>query len=159
MRIIIADREETVIEEIVRALENSGVEYKLEGTTDNSKEGYELIKTVRPDLVIMDVKLEESDGLAMMKKLRADGVISRLIILTEDRDFNTAREAIETGTDSYLLKPMKAAQLEKEVLKISGRLAEEKAVTSVFTVENIFRGCLNGQLHPDGRFHRVTREI
>ena len=89
MRIIIADREETVIEEIVRALENSGVEYKLEGTTDNSKEGYELIKTVRPDLVIMDVKLEESDGLAMMKKLRADGVISRLIILTEDRDFNT----------------------------------------------------------------------
>lgn len=159
MRIIIADREETVIEEIVRALENSGVEYKLEGTTDNSKEGYELIKTVRPDLVIMDVRLEESDGLAMMKKLRADGVISRLIILTEDRDFNTAREAIETGTDSYLLKPMKAAQLEKEVLKISGRLAEEKAVTSVFTVENIFRGCLNGQLHPDGRFHRVTREI
>ena len=113
MRIIIADREETVIEEIVRALENSGVEYKLEGTTDNSKEGYELIKTVRPDLVIMDVRLEESDGLAMMKKLRADGVISRLIILTEDRDFNTAREAIETGTDSYLLKPMKAAQLEK----------------------------------------------
>ncbi len=159
MRIIIADREETVIEEIVRALENSGVEYKLEGTTDNSKEGYELIKTVRPDLVIMDVRLEESDGLAMMKKLRADGVISRLIILTEDRDFNTAREAIETGTDSYLLKPMKAAQLEKEVLKISGRLAEEKAVTSVFTVENIFRGCLNGQLHPDSRFHRVTRAV
>ena len=86
MRIVIADREETVIEEIIRVLENSKAEYKLEGTTDNSKEGYELIKTVRPDLVIMDVSLEGSDGLAMMKKLRADGVTSKLIILTEDTD-------------------------------------------------------------------------
>ena len=159
MRIVIADREETVIEEIIRVLENSKAEYKLEGTTDNSKEGYELIKTVRPDLVIMDVSLEGSDGLAMMKKLRADGVTSKLIILTEDTDFNTAREAIETGTDSYLLKPIEAALLEKELLKISGKLAEEKAVTSVFTVENIFRGCLNGQIHPDSRFHRVTRAV
>ena len=39
MRIVIADREETVIEEIIRVLENSKAEYKLEGTTDNSKEG------------------------------------------------------------------------------------------------------------------------
>ena len=68
----------------------------------------------------MDVSLEGSDGLAMMKKLRADGVTSKLIILTEDTDFNTAREAIETGTDSYLLKPIEAALLEKELLKISG---------------------------------------
>ena len=127
MKIVIADTEETVIEEIIRVLENSKVEYKLEGTTDNSKEGYELIKAVRPDLVIMDVRLEGSDGLAMMKKLRAEGVASKLIILTEDTDFNTAREAIETGTDSYLLKPIEAALLEKELLKISGRLAEEKA--------------------------------
>ena len=159
MKIVIADTEEAVIEEIIRVLENSKVEYKLEGTTDNSKEGYELIKAVRPDLVIMDVRLEGSDGLAMMKKLRAEGVTSKLIILTEDTDFNTAREAIETGTDSYLLKPIEAALLEKELLKISGRLAEEKAVTSVFTVENIFRGFLNGQLHPDSRFHRVTRAV
>ena len=57
MKIVIADTEEAVIEEIIRVLENSKVEYKLEGTTDNSKEGYELIKAVRPDLVIMDVRL------------------------------------------------------------------------------------------------------
>lgn len=84
MKIVIADTEETVIEEIIRVLENSKVEYKLEGTTDNSKEGYELIKAVRPDLVIMDVRLEGSDGLAMMKKLRAEGVASKLIIRTAD---------------------------------------------------------------------------
>ena len=39
MKIVIADTEETVIEEIIRVLENSKVEYKLEGTTDNSKRG------------------------------------------------------------------------------------------------------------------------
>lgn len=84
MKIVIADTEEAVIEEIIRVLENSKVEYKLEGTTDNSKEGYELIKAVRPDLVIMDVRLEGSDGLAMMKKLRAEGITSKLIIRTAD---------------------------------------------------------------------------
>ena len=134
MKIVIADTEETVIEEIIRVLENSKVEYKLEGTTDNSKEGYELIKAVRPDLVIMDVRLEGSDGLAMMKKLRAEGVASKLIILTEDTDFNTAREAIETGTDSYLLKPIEAALLEKELLKISGRTGRgESCYISIYS--------------------------
>lgn len=159
MRIVIADREETVIEEIVRSLEISGLEYVLEGRAGDGKEGYELIKTIRPDLVIMDVKLEDIDGLTMLKKLREDGVTSKVIILTENTEFDTARGAIETGADSYLLKPLKAAQLKRELLKISGKLAEEKAITSVFTVENIFRGCLSGQIHPDSRFHRVTREI
>lgn len=82
-----------------------------------------------------------------------------MIILTENTEFDTVRKAIEMGADSYLLKPLKAAQLKEELLKISGKLAEEKAITSVFTVENIFRGCLSGQIHPDSRFHRVTREI
>ena len=80
MRIVIADREETVIEEIVRSLEISGLEYVLEGRAGDGKEGYELIKTIRPDLVIMDVKLEDIDGLTMLKKLREDGVTSKVII-------------------------------------------------------------------------------
>lgn len=68
MRIVIADREETAIEETVRSLESSGLEYVLEGRAGNGKEGYELVKNTRPDLVIMDVKLDDTDGLTMLKK-------------------------------------------------------------------------------------------
>ena len=78
MRIVIADREETVIEEIVRSLEISGLEYVLEGRAGDGKEGYELIKTIRPDLVIMDVKLEDIDGLTMLKKLRAIDMVESM---------------------------------------------------------------------------------
>ena len=159
MRIVITDREKTVIEEIIRALQKSGLEYELEGTAQNGQKGYELIESTHPDLIIMDVRLEGMDGLTMLKKLRDKGITSKVLMLTKDTDFNTAREAIELGADSYLLKPLKTEELHRELLKISDRLAEEKAITSVFTVENIFRGCLNGQLHPDSRFHAVTREI
>ena len=126
MRIVITDREKTVIEEIIRALQKSGLEYELEGTAQNGQKGYELIESTHPDLIIMDVRLEGMDGLTMLKKLRDKGITSKVLMLTKDTDFNTAREAIELGADSYLLKPLKTEELHRELLKISDRLAEER---------------------------------
>ena len=48
--------------------------------------------------------------------------------------------------------------MKKAVLSVREKLENEQAIAAAFTVENIFRGCLNGQIHPDGRFHSMTRE-
>lgn len=158
MRIVIVDGEEQVREQLIKLLKKAGPEYELTGAASNGKEGYELISKEYPELVIMDIQLPKMSGMSMLKKLRKDGASCRVIVLTADTDFNKARQAIELSVDNYILKPLKKAKLKKALLSVKEKLDNEKVITAAFTVENIFRGCLNGQIHPDGKFHTMMRE-
>lgn len=158
MQIVIVDGEEQVRGELMKLLEKAGPGYELAGIASDGREGYELIREVRPDLVIMDIQLPRMNGVTMLKKLRGESISSRVIILTADTDFNKARQAIELSVDNYILKPLKKVQLKKAVLSVKEKLENEQAISAAFTVENIFRGCLNGQIHPNGKFHFMTQE-
>lgn len=158
MRIVIADGEAQVRAEVEELLRKAGADYELAGAASDGREGYELIMRECPDLVIMDIRMPKMDGLSMLRKLRAAGAACRVIVLTADMDFDKARQAIELGIDNYILKPLKKPQLKKAVLSVKQKLEDEQVMASAFTVENIFRGCLNGQVHPDGKFHAMTRE-
>lgn len=158
MRIVIIDGEERVREELIKLLGKVEPEYELAGTASDGKDGYRLITDKHPDLVIMDIQLSKMSGISMLKKLRGEGVSCKVIILTADTDFNKARQAIELSVDNYILKPVKRAQMRKAILNVKEKLDNEKVIAAAFTAENIFRGCLNGQIHPDGRFHAMTRE-
>ena len=158
MRIVIVDGEAQVREELEKLLKKAEPEYELAGTASDGREGYELISREQPDLVIMDIQLPKMSGVTMLKKLRADEAACRVIVLTADTDFNRARQAIELGIDNYILKPLKRAQLKKAVLSVKEKVENERVMAAAFTVENIFRGCLNGQIHPDSNFHAMTLE-
>lgn len=158
MKVAIIESDGQVRDEIEKILKKMDLSYELAGTALNGKDGYELISSEHPDLVIMDIQLPKMNGLSMLKKLRKEQAGCKVLVLTENEDFNDARQAIELGVDSYLLKPVKPAQFRKAVAQIAGKLAEERGMKSTFTIENIFLGCLNGQLHPDETFHEMTME-
>lgn len=158
MRIVIVDSELHVREELKKIFEKAGKEYEITGMAEDAGRGYDLIVKECPDLIIMDFRLPKTGGLNMLKKIRRGKFAGRVIILTEDRDFEKARQAIDLGIDGYLLKPLKSAQLKKTVRNVKQKLENEKVLAEAFTVDNIFRGCINGQIHPDSRFHSMTRE-
>ena len=57
-----------------------------------------------------------------------------------------------------MLKPVRPLQLRKAVSQVREKIEEQQALGKAFTVENIFTGCLNGQVFPDRKFHQMTRE-
>ena len=128
------------------------------GTALNGKDGYELIKNERPDLIVMDLKLPKPGGISLLRKLRQENAEFHVLVLTDDTDFGHARQAIELGIDNYMLKPAKQAQLKKAIRQIRDKIENEKALEKAFTIENIFTGCLSGQFRPDRNFHQMTRE-
>ena len=81
-----------------------------------------------------------------------------MLIVTADTDFGHARQAITLGVDDYILKPFSTAQLRTAILRIRDKVREEQTLGKAFSLENIFTGCLNGQLAPDRQFHQMTRE-
>lgn len=144
---------------IAKILERINPKYKLAGTAKDGEEGYELVRKEKPDLIIMDIQMPKLNGLEMLKRLRKEGVECRALVLTAYSDFNYAKQAIELGIENYLLKPIKIRELKEALSQIEEKCAREQSKEAVFSLDNIFMGCLNGQLHPDEAFHEMTKKI
>ena len=158
MRIVIVEDEAPIREGLAKILHKINPDYELVGKAGDGKAGYELIRRMEPDLVILDIQMPKMDGLSMLRMLRKEQNHCRVLILSAYSDFNYAKQAIELDIENYLLKPIKIPELKRALGQIEEELDKEKSQDKVFTVQGIFIGCLNGQLAPDRQFHNMTME-
>lgn len=87
-------------------------------TSSNGPEGEALIRTLRPDVAVLDIGLGGKDGLEVARSLRADGLGLVLIGLSgygQDQDHRAARAA---GFDDYLVKPLDAPRLYASINRV-----------------------------------------
>jgi len=84
-----------------------GLNYRYLGV-DNAEEGIALAHKEKPDLILMDIRLPEMDGLTATRMIRKDPQIGEIPILAftahamkEDRE-----EAVEAGCNGYISKPI-----------------------------------------------------
>ncbi|MCF8020700.1 DNA-binding response regulator [Petrocella atlantisensis] len=75
------------------------------GEAKDGLEGYNLIKKLKPDIIITDVSMPVMDGIEMIRKLD-DELEAEFIIISGFNDFNYAQQAIKLGVKDYLLKPI-----------------------------------------------------
>lgn len=65
-------------------------------------EAHAAVARARPDLVVLDPRLADEDGLRLITRLRADGRDTRVMILSEDRSPRTLQRAFSAGAHSYM---------------------------------------------------------
>ncbi|PZE21736.1 response regulator transcription factor [Paenibacillus xerothermodurans] len=76
------------------------------------------ITVVQPDLVFMDIRMPEMDGLAILRALRPLYPDLQVVILSGYDDFEYARQALHLGATGYLLKPADRDELRDIVHKV-----------------------------------------
>lgn len=132
-----------------------GFEYVGEAT--NGEDAYTEILDKRPDLVVMDIRMPRLSGLECVKKLRASGYQGHVIILSGYSDFGYAKEAIRSGVDYYLTKPIDEEELLEavgEVKKLLDEQEEDKNHIQHYkdTARNVvLKEILTGESSPDER--------
>lgn len=86
----------------------------------NGREGLNMIRGLKPDLVLLDVMLPELDGMGVLEAMRSDPVFASLpvMIVSSDNDRNAVTKMAKLGINDYLLKPFKADMVTKRVGKI-----------------------------------------
>lgn len=127
-KVAIIDDEPLIVEGLSKTMEWKKWNCRVAGVAYDGREGMELIRTERPDIIISDINMPEMDGLKMIAGLKSEFPDMQLIILTGYREFEYARQAIELGVSRFLLKPSKMSELEEAVDAVTRRL-EQLGVT------------------------------
>ena len=105
------------LELITRRLKKKG--FQVESATDGEK-GLEAIRSLKPDLVLLDMSLPEKDGWTVAQDVKADPEIQHipLIALTAHAMQGDRDKAIDAGCDEYETKPIEFEKLLGKIEKL-----------------------------------------
>lgn len=102
--------------------------FAVVGAASNGLEGLDLIRALRPDLVILDIKMPQMDGLTMIERLREEPTrCPEFLVISGYGDFTFTRRAILLGARDYLLKPVADEDLAVVLTRMASSLARANA--------------------------------
>ncbi|MDH3256707.1 MAG: response regulator transcription factor [Nitrospinota bacterium] len=110
--ILLIDDEKVLLETVSDDLKESGYEVT---TAISGEEGLRSFKMLQHDLVIIDLKMENMDGLEVSQKIKALNPTTPIMILTGYGSMETAIEALHLGLDDYVLKPVNRDDLFEKI--------------------------------------------
>lgn len=101
--LIMADEDKSVIDAFVKKIPNE--KFNMIATTSNGAELINLIRELKPDVVITDLILPELDGFAVMEKLKDENINTNIIVHTGLSLNGFVNKAINLGAKYYAIKP------------------------------------------------------
>jgi two-component system response regulator YesN len=126
MRILIVEDEPKTREGLIKII-NKFTEYEICGVASNGFEGIQLIKELKPDLIISDIQMPEMDGLSMLRQFEQEGIPYYALILTGYSSFEYARMALHLGVVDYILKPVDIERFISVLRETEAKILKEKS--------------------------------
>lgn len=126
MRILIVEDEPKTKEGLINII-NKFTEYEICGIASNGLEGRQLIKELKPDLIISDIQMPEMDGLTMLRELEKEGILYHALILTGHSSFDYVRTALHLSVVDYILKPVDIESFISVLRETEAKLLKEKS--------------------------------
>lgn len=114
-KIVIVDDDPQILLAVKLALEPWGFQIT---SVNNPREFWQILETVNPDLVVLDVEMPDINGIELCQLLRSDRNWQHLpvLFLTVRQDEKTQHQAFATGADDYISKPIVGAELANRIL-------------------------------------------
>ncbi len=142
LRIVIADDEPIIRLDLRKTLENMG--HQVVGEAGDGSKAVEIARELKPDIIILDIKMPEMDGIEAAKIITTES-IAPVLLLTAYSQKDLVDRAKDAGVFAYLVKPFKEAdllpameiaisryeefvELENEVTDLENKLDTRKAV-------------------------------
>lgn len=125
--VVIAEDEALIRLDLREMLEEEG--YVVAGEATDGETAVKLAEELRPDLVIMDVKMPGLDGISAAERITANQ-LAPVIILTAFSQRDLVQRASEAGAMAYLIKPFTKADLVPAIEVAASRFAEIAALNA-----------------------------
>ena len=126
-RVVIAEDEAIIRLDLKELLEEEG--YEVVGETGRGDEAVELVRSLGPDLAILDIKMPGLDGLSAARHIAGER-LAAVLILTAFSQRDLVEQARDAGAMSYIVKPFQKSDLIPAIEVALGRHAELKSLES-----------------------------
>ena len=127
VRVVIAEDEALIRMDLVEMLVEEG--YDVVGQAGDGQKAVDLAEELRPDLVILDVKMPVLDGIAAAERI-AGQRIAPVVMLTAFSQRDLVERARDAGAMAYLVKPFSQSDLAPAIEMAVSRFAEIAALES-----------------------------
>ncbi len=124
-RVVIAEDEAIIRLDLKELLQEDG--YDVVGETGRGDEAVELVRDLRPDLVILDIKMPGLDGLSAAREIAGDR-LAAVLMITAFSQRELVEQARDAGALAYLVKPFQKSDLIPAIEVALGRFAELTAL-------------------------------
>lgn len=165
MTVYIADDEKNICTLLKRLIDWEGLNLSLAGEANDGRTAWAEILEIKPDIVIIDIKMPEMDGLEVIQRVKAIQPEIAFVLISGHREFEYAHAAIRYGVENYLLKPINRQTLDETLRQTIGKLQKNRQQAQTITTAGQNREQLRSMLMkhlmqmPDALAHKDTAEI
>jgi DNA-binding NarL/FixJ family response regulator len=160
IRLLVVDDHPIVRQGLASALGDEP-DFEVVGAVGSAREALELVGTVRPDLVLLDLELPGLSGVEAIPRLLATSPATKILVFTAYDTDEQVLEAIRSGASGYLLKGATAAELSQAIRAVvqGGSVLGPEVAAKLVAAVGAPRGAgpLRGRL--SGREREVLRLI
>jgi len=129
IRVFLVD-DQTLVRKGIRSLLSLLPDIYIAGEAVDGAEAQRLIPTAAPDIVLLDIRMPEMDGLAVLRNLARPDRAPYFIILTTFDDADALFEGCKAGARGFLLKDVSLEQLASTIRSVyEGRLVLQPSIT------------------------------
>lgn len=130
IKVLIADDELRICELIFRLIDWEALGMSVIAVAHDGRETIKIIKNEMPDIVITDIRMPGYNGVDVIRIGKEYNSDIQFIIISGYSQFDYAQNAIHYGVSDYLLKPVKAEELTKALLRIKSRIDKNNQMYS-----------------------------
>ncbi len=109
MNVLLADDHRLLLEGLNNLLTAHGIH--VTGMARDGLEAVALAQTLRPDVILMDIRMPRCDGLSATRLIKAQTPDAKIVVLTTSADEKDLFEAVKSGAFGYLIKSMDSEEL------------------------------------------------
>lgn len=98
--------------------------FEVVGTAHSGREALEQVEALKPDLVVLDLFLPDISGQEVLRRIRALGLGTDVIVISAAREAAEVQQAVRAGVVDYLLKPFRMERLHEALERYRGYRSE-----------------------------------
>lgn len=117
IKVVLVD-DHAVVRLGIKSMIESVVDIEVIGEASNVAETYEKVAILKPDILLLDIKLPDGDGVLACKELKIRFPKLKIIILTAYAETSLIMDVLKSGADGYLLKDIEGNEIIKSIRKI-----------------------------------------
>jgi len=154
-RVIIVDDEPIIRKGLRETIEWDSLGLEVAGEAANGAEALQLVRSIRPEVLITDIRMPQMDGLELIREVKKLDFDVKITILSGFSDYDYLKAAIKLGVDNYLLKPIDNDELISNLKNAVSEIEKEAIVDlrnrqgSELLRTNTLRRLVTGNISPE----------